>query len=132
MIDSIIQNTMRKAIHRFAENSNSRPQEHQILIAFDTEKQMPKYKHLVANGATHDIDFNKDILNVRFDMLQREEIVSSFITKKFFVFAKEFNESPERIFVILKVQEQDEDEIDLLLFKGSEFKRKIDLLQLIV
>jgi hypothetical protein len=128
MIDSIVESTMRKAILRFAKNNNSEPNQHQILIAYDTNTLAPKYKHLSISGSK-EIPF-LEILNVRFDLLNREMMVAQFISKTFQRYATEYETLPQNIFVVIALK-SDDDEIELSLYKGNEFKKQIDLEQLI-
>ena len=129
MIDSIVESTMRKAILRFAKNSNSECSEHQILIAFNAETGTPKYKHLMIGGISKEIPF-LEILGLKFDLLNREMIVAQFISKTFIRYSKEYECLPQNIFVLLSLPNEDED-IILSLYKGNTFIKEIDLEQLI-
>ena len=102
MIDSIVESTMRKAILRFAKDSNSECSEHQILIAFNAETGTPKYKHLMIGGISKEIPF-LEILGLKFDLLNREMIVSQFISKTFVRYSKEYECLPQNIFVLLSL-----------------------------
>jgi len=129
MIDSIVESTMRKAILRFAKDSNSECSEHQILIAFNAETGTPKYKHLMIGGISKEIPF-LEILGLKFDLLNREMIVSQFISKTFVRYSKEYECLPQNIFVLLSLPHEDED-IIVSLYKGKDFIKEIDLEQLI-
>lgn len=129
MIDSIVESTMRKAILRFAKDSNSECSEHQILIAFNAETGTPKYKHLMIGGISKEIAF-LEILGLKFDLLNREMIVAQFISKTFVRYSKEYECLPQNIFVLLSLPNEDED-IILSLYKGNTFIKEIDLEQLI-
>jgi hypothetical protein len=129
MIDSIVESTMRKAILRFAKDSNSECSEHQILIAFNAETGTPKYKHLMIGGISKEIPF-LEILGLKFDLLNREMIVSQFISKTFVRYSKEYECLPQNIFVLLSLPNEDED-IIVSLYKGKDFIKEIDLEQLI-
>jgi hypothetical protein len=129
MIDSIVESTMRKAILRFAKDSNSECSEHQILIAFNAETGTPKYKHLMIGGISKEIPF-LEILGLKFDLLNREMIVAQFISKTFVRYSKEYECLPQNIFVLLSLPNEDED-IILSLYKGNTFIKEIDLEQLI-
>ena len=128
MVDSIVESTMRKAIFRFAKNGNSEVNQHQILIGYDPNNLIPKYKHLTI-GVSRDVSF-LEILNVRFDLLNREMMVAQFISKTFQRYATEYDTLPQNIFVIISLKSED-DEIELSLYRGNEFKKTIDLEQLI-
>lgn len=128
MVDSIVEGTMRKAILRFAKNDNNEPNNHQILIGYDPTYLCPKYKHLTI-GSSRDVSF-LEILGVRFDLLNREMLVAQFISKTLQRYATEYETLPQNIFVIIALK-SDDDEIELSLYRGNEFKKTIDLEQLL-
>lgn len=128
MVDSIVEGTMRKAILRFAKKDNNEANNHQILIGYDPHYLAPKYKHLTI-GSSRDVSF-LEILGVKFDLLNREMLVAQFIGKTFQRYATEYETLPQNIFVIIALK-SDDDEIELSLYKGNEFKKTIDLEQLL-
>lgn len=130
MIDSIVENTMQKAIMRFAKESNSDPMEHQIMISYNAELDCPKYKHLTIGGGSRDVTF-LNILGVKFDLMQRELIVKDFITKTIKRFANELNTDPTKVFVIISLNKEDDDFVALHLYSGRNFIKEISLEQLI-
>lgn len=130
MIDSIVENTMQKAIMRFAKESNSDPMEHQIMISYNAELDCPKYKHLTIGGGSRDVTF-LNILGVKFDLMQRELIVKDFITKTIKRFANELNTEPTKVFVIISLNKEDDDFVALHLYSGRNFIKEISLEQLI-
>jgi len=130
MIDTLVENTMKKAIIRFAKESNSEPTEHQILITYNAEQDCPKYKHLSIGGFSKEISF-LEILGLKFDLMQRELIVKDFINKTLHRFAKDQNSEASKMFVILSLNEQDLDEVKLHLYCGKNFIKEINLEQLI-
>jgi serine protease inhibitor ecotin len=130
MIDTLVENTMKKAIIRFGKESNSEPTEHQILITYNAELDCPRYKHLTIGGYSKEITF-LEILGLKFDLMQRELIVKEFINKTLHRFAKEQNSDPTKMFVILSLNEEDVDEVKLHLYNGKNFIKEINLEQLI-
>jgi len=128
MVDSIVESTMRKAILRFAKNDKNEPNNHQILIGYDPTYLCPKYKHLTI-GSSRDVSF-LEILGVKFDLLNREMLVAQFISKTLQRYATEYETLPQNIFVIIALK-SDDDEIELSLYRGNEFKKTIDLEQLL-
>jgi len=130
MIDTIIENTMTKAISRFAKESSTSPTEHQILISYDADKDCPKYKHLMVGGGGIDITFLQ-ILGLKFDLMQRELIVRDFINKTLKRFAEQNNTEPTKMFVIISVDAEDYDTPKLHLYHSKNFVKEISLEQLI-
>ena len=130
MIDTIVENTMTKAINRFAKESNTTPTDHQILISYDAENDCPKYKHLMVGGGGIDITFLQ-ILGLKFDLMQRELIVKDFITKTLKRFAEQHNTEASKMFVVISVESEDFDVPKLHLYHGKNFIKEISLEQLI-
>jgi hypothetical protein len=130
MIDSIVENTMQKAIMRFAKESNSEPTEHQIMISYNAELDCPRYKHLMIGGGATEVTFLQ-ILGLKFDLMQRELLVKDFITKTIHRFAKELSVEPTKVFVIISLNKEDNDFVVLHLYSGKNFIKEISLEQLI-
>lgn len=130
MIDTIVENTMTKAINRFAKESNTTPTDHQILISYDAENDCPKYKHLMVGGGAIEITFLQ-ILGLKFDLMQRELIVKEFITKTLKRFAEQNQTEPSKMFVVISVDSEDFDVPKLHLYHGKNFIKEISLEQLI-
>jgi hypothetical protein len=80
-------------------------------------------------GISKEIPF-LEILGLKFDLLNREMIVSQFISKTFIRYSKEYECLPQNIFVLLSLPDEDED-IIVSLYKGKDFIKEIDLEQLI-
>jgi hypothetical protein len=75
-----------------------------------------------------DITFN-DVLGVRFDILNREELVVDFITKTMESQAEELQCYKEQLYIVIALLEDEEgfDEVKLNLFKGNESIKELQL-----
>lgn len=79
-----------------------------------------------------DITFN-DVLGVRFDFLNREQIVNAFITKTMQTYSEELECYKEQLYIVIALLEDAEgnDELKLHLFKGNEKIKELQLEQLL-
>ena len=130
MITEYVEKIMRNGINNFSQELNKSPQEVQILIFWDAEEEKPKYKRMVQGEKSEVVTFNQ-ILNVRFDMMNREAICGNFITGTFQRYSKELSCDMSNLFVIIYLTEtngnEDEKDVRLFLYKNSEPIKEIEL-----
>ena len=128
MIAEYVKGIMQKGITRFAKELKRTNDEVQILIAWNAEEGRPKFKKMVVGMPNQDITFN-DVLGVRFDILNREELVVDFITKTLESQAEELQCYKEQLYIVIALLEDEEgfDEVKLNLFKGNESIKEIQL-----
>jgi len=130
MIEGMVNSTMKKAIFRFAKETNTPYWDNQIMIAHNEETNAPRYKHL-QNAPKSDWMGYIQVLGKKFDIMNQEAMVSQFITKTFTKYAKEHECEPKNIFVVVYMNEGDEDDVKLQLYKGSQAIKEITLEALI-
>ena len=130
MIESMVNKTMKKAINRFAQETKTTYWDNQIMIAYNEETNAPRYKHLQGKPVSDWLGYLQ-VLGKKFDILNEEQMVSQFITKTFLRYAKELECEPKQIYVIVFMDEGDENEVKLHLFKGSQAVKEITLEALI-
>jgi hypothetical protein len=130
MITEYVEKIMRNGINNFSQELNKSPQEVQILIFWDAEEEKPKYKRMVQGEKSEVVTFNQ-ILNVRFDMMNREAICGNFITGTLNRYSKELSCEMSNLFVIIYLTEtngnEDEKDVRLFLYKNSEPIKEIEL-----
>jgi hypothetical protein len=130
MITEYVEKIMRNGINNFSQELNKSPQEVQILIFWDAEEEKPKYKRMVQGEKSEVVTFNQ-ILNVRFDMMNREAICGNFITGTLQRYSKELSCEMSNLFVIIYLTEtngnEDEKDVRLFLYKNSEPIKEIEL-----
>jgi hypothetical protein len=133
MLSEYVEKIMRNGIRNFANKASKREQDVQILIAWDDSNNCPKYKRLISGEPTQEVTFN-EILDVKFDMLNRGAIVGQFITNTLDRYSKEMNCMMSQAYVIiaLELKGVDEDELKLYLYKGKEQVKQLDLEQLLM
>jgi hypothetical protein len=130
MITEYVEKIMRNGINNFSQELNKSPQEVQILIFWDADEEKPKYKRMVQGEKSEVVTFNQ-ILNVRFDMMNREAICGNFITGTLNRYSKELSCEMSNLFVIIYLTEtngnEDEKDVRLFLYKNSEPIKEIEL-----
>ena len=87
---------------------------------------------MVVDMPQQDITFN-DVLGVKFDILNRGEIVNAFITQTMQTYSQELECNMEQLFILIALAEDAEgyDELKLHLFKGNEKIKELELEQLL-
>lgn len=126
MITEYVEKIMRNGINNFSQELNRNPQEVQILICWDAEEEKPKYKKMVQGEKSEVVTFNQ-ILNVRFDMMNREAICGNFITGTLQKYSKELSCEMSNLFVVIYLVDDEEKDVRLCLYKNSEAIKEIEL-----
>lgn len=133
MLSEYVEKIMRNGISNFAKQASKSEQEVQLLITWDDTNQCPKYKKLVSGLPSEEVTFNQ-ILNVKFDMLNRGAIVGQFITTTLDRYSKELNCMMSQAYVLIALEPkgEDEDELKLYLYRGKEQVKQLELEQLLM
>lgn len=126
MITEYVEKIMRNGINNFSQELSKSPQEVQILIYWDAEEEKPKYKKMVQGEKSEIVTFNQ-ILNVRFDMMNREAICGNFITGTLQRYSKELSCEMSNLFVVIYLIDDEEKDVRLYLYKNSEAIKEIEL-----
>jgi hypothetical protein len=135
MVNEYVENIMRNGITHFAEELQVPTNEVQIMILWSQEEERPKYKKLCANGLNEPISFNQ-ILNVKFDLMNREYICANFIGKTLEKFSKELACPMSELFVLISLEDvvEDGEQLDavkLYLYHKSKLVQPILLEELL-
>jgi hypothetical protein len=133
MLIEYVEKIMRGGITNFAKQEDKTPYESQLLITWDDANQKPLYKSLIQNSTSRPVTFNQ-ILNVKFDMLNREAIVGQFITGVLDRYSKQMDCMMSQCFVLIFLEQtsEEDDELKLYLYKGKEKIRELELEQLLM
>ncbi len=133
MLSEYVEKIMRNGITNFAKQATRSEQEVQLLITWDDANQSPKYKKLVNGLPSEEVTFNQ-ILNVKFDMLNRAAIVGQFITTTLDRYSKELNCMMNQAYVLISLEKtgEEEDELKLYLYRGKEQIKELELEQLLM
>jgi hypothetical protein len=132
MVAEYVKGIMQKGIARFAKELERPNDEVQLLISWNTEEDKPQFKKMVVDLPNQEITFN-EVLGVKFDILNRGEIVNSFITQTMQNYSEELGCLKEQLFIVIALAEDAEgyDEVKLHLFKGNEKVKELQLEQLL-
>lgn len=128
MITEIVEKIMRNGILRFAELGGVSQWQSQIIIASSDERGTPAYRSALQGHQPKAVTFN-EILNVKFDLLNREAIASPFIQQSLLRFAQEMGIDVTRVFVIAYLRKNHS--IGLTLYNGAQAVRVVDLSELL-
>jgi len=128
MVAEYVKGIMQKGIARFAKQLKKPNEEVQLLISWSADEGRPRFKKMVVGMPNQDITFN-DVLGVKFDFLNREQIVNDFITKTLESEAEQLQCYKEQLFIVIALFEDAEgfDEVKLQLFKGGESIKELQL-----
>jgi hypothetical protein len=132
MVADYVKGIMQKGILNFAKELKRPNDEVQLLISWNAEEGRPKFRKMVVDMPHKDITFN-DVLGVKFDILNRGEIVNAFITQTMQTYSEELQCDKEQLFILIALTEDAEgyDELKLHLFKGNEKIKELQLEQLL-
>lgn len=129
MVQDYVEKIMRNGIINFAQKSGKKIDEVQLLILWDENENKPKYKKLELGESSTLVTFN-EILNVKFDMLNRESLVGHFIAKTLNLFSKERECKMSELFVLIALNEET-DELNLFLYQNRNKIQVLDLEKLL-
>lgn len=132
MVAEYVQGIMQKGIRNFAKQLKRPNDEVQLLISWNADEGRPRFRKMVVDMPHQDITFN-DVLGVKFDMFNREEMVRTFITKTMESYSEELGCYKEQLYIVIALLENAEgiDELKLHLFKGNERIKELQLEQLL-
>ena len=131
MITDYVEKIMRNGIDHFSKELNKSNQEVQLLIFWDAEEEKPKYKKLVQGSSNEIVSFNQ-ILNVRFDMMNREGICANFISKTLERFSNQLECPMTELFIVILLEpNEDVDDVKLHLYKKQNLIQELDLEQIL-
>lgn len=132
MVAEYVQGIMQKGIRNFAKELKRPNDEVQLLISWNADEGRPRFRKMVVDMPHQDITFN-DVLGVKFDIFNREEMVRTFITKTMQNYSEELECYKEQLFIVIALLEDAEgiDQLKLHLFKGNEMIKELQLEQLL-
>lgn len=128
MVTEIVEKIMRNGILHFAKSAGVTPADSQIIIASNDASETPAYRSAIRGQQPKPVTFN-EILNVKFDLLNREAIASPFIQQSLLRYANELNVDVQRVFVIVFLRNNQS--VGLTLYHGATQVRAIDLTELL-
>ncbi len=133
MVRGQVEKNMKKALIRFGENHSVAPSDVKVFIHTKSEELTPEYFYAVKgetvleDGKLKKLDFNNDILNVKWDFLQREPMTSQFLSNYFKNVSISEKVDPENLYVMITADKINPNFLIVALYEGSEVLRKLDL-----
>jgi hypothetical protein len=117
---------MTKALTRFAKNHNTTVDKVCIFIRLKENEEEPSYCKTV-NGKwvldetnkTKELKFNRDILDLKFDLLGREQLTAHFMCGYFAKVSEKENIPSKEIYLMISSVDDKMSDLKLLLFQNS-------------
>lgn len=134
MITNKVRKIMSEATNRFAKTEEVNPNEITIVIHTKNEGLLPEYYYLINNkpkmedGEIIDLDFKKDILGKKIDIMNVEGLAAQFLSQRFDFFNKLYEEMD--VFdmdLMIKPKDQQASEFFVLLFNKKKFVKQYTL-----
>ena len=134
MINEYVEDIMRNSIMRFAEESEKKEDEVQLLISWDDENEHPKYKKIVFGESNQQVELH-EVLGTKKNIFNKpkEAMIDNFITNALHKYSEELQCEPSQVFVLiyLELMNEHEDALKLHLYKGSVAIKEISLQQIL-
>ena len=120
---------MRDGIIRYAQENAVDNLSLQLLIFTNDENATPKYKYCVEGVPKKEVTFN-DILNLKYDLMNREAFAKPFIQESLLKFSDELNCKPMDLLIFIYSKDKDCSEVGLYLYKDKKPAKKMELKEL--
>ena len=120
---------MRDGIIRYAQENAVDNLSLQLLIFTNDENATPKYKYCVEGVPKKEVTFN-DILNLKYDLMNREAFAKPFIQESLLKFSDELNCKATDLLIFIYSKDKDCSEVGLYLYKDKKPAKKMELKEL--
>lgn len=137
MVRDQVEKTMRKALLSFAGKEQRPANDISLFIhtkpTEDAPALSPKYfyavegKPVTEEGKLKDLDFTKDILGKKIDMLGQSYLASQFLTGYFEKTCKKHEVEPNELYVRIDSKDSEAKALKIALYKNAEVLKKIKL-----
>jgi len=129
MILKITNKVMRDGIVRFAKLNAVDNMSLQLMIFTTDENATPKYKYCVKGVPKEEVSFNQ-ILNLKYDLMNREAIAKPFIQESLLKLSDEYNCKPSDLLVFIYSKDKECSDVGLYVYKDKKPVRKMELKEL--
>lgn len=137
MITRMVKDIMKGALENLSKREGVKPNQIMVMIHTKSDDFLPMYFYLVngvpktdENGAVLGLNFKKDILNAKIDLMNKEGITATFLSGYFKNAPTNFEIEPKEMYVMITSKDEQNSELNLGVYKGSEFKKRITVEQL--
>lgn len=134
MVTQQIEKTMKKALLRFSEKEEVKANDIQVAIHTKNDEFTPEYFYLIKmspkmdeHGEVLSLDFNRDILNVKMDLLQREMLASQFLKNYFKNVGEMEKVNPKAIYLMITSKDESAKELIVGLYHNATELRQLSL-----
>jgi hypothetical protein len=135
MVKGQVKKIMKSALVRFAKENNVETEKVAIFIHTKTDDCEPLYFKTVSGitekdsvtGATKSLDFNRDILNVKFDLMQRAYLTANFMKGYISSVAEVEDINAKEIYILIGSKNTDASELKFVLYHKSKALRGLTL-----
>lgn len=134
MVKGQVKKIMKSALVRFAKENNVETEKVAIFIHTKSDDCEPLYFKTVSGvtdkddkGNTKGLDFNRDILNVKFDLMQRAYLTANFMKGYIASVAEVENINAKEIYILIGSKNSDASELRFVLYHSSKALRPLTL-----
>ena len=137
MVRDQVEKTMRKALLSFAGKENRPANDISLFIHTKPTEEAPalspKYfyaiegKPVLEEGKLKDLDFTKDILGKKIDMLGQSFLASQFLTGYFEKTCKKHEIEPNRLYVRIDAKDEEAKQLKIGLYNNADVIKNIEL-----
>ena len=134
MVKGQVKKIMKSALVRFAKENNVETEKVAIFIHTKSDDCEPLYFKTVSgitdkddNGNTKSLDFNRDILNVKFDLMQRAYLTANFMKGYISSVAEVEEINAKEIYILIGSKNTDASELKFVLYHKSKALRGLTL-----
>jgi hypothetical protein len=134
MVKGQVKKIMKSALVRFAKENNVETEKVAIFIHTKSDDCEPLYFKTVSgvtdkddNGNTKGLDFNRDILNVKFDLMQRAYLTANFMKGYISSVAEVEDINAKEIYILIGSKNSDASELKFVLYHKSKALRGLTL-----
>ena len=134
MVKGQVKKIMKSALVRFAKESNVETEKVSIFIHTKSDDCEPLYFKTIGGvtekdekGNTKSLDFNRDILNVKFDLMQRAYLTANFMKGYISSVAEVENINAKEIYILIGSKNSDASELRFVLYHKNKALRPLTL-----
>ena len=137
MIEGIVKKIITKALTSFAEEEKVEPQDIAFILHTKNEEFTPEYMYTVKgqtkkgeDGEAIALDFTKDILRKKVDMMQKSVHVSNFMSNYFSSACKAHEIERDNIYIVLGTPDNEISAVLGMMYNGGEAVKSLTLSEL--
>lgn len=138
MVRDKVEQVMQKAILAFAKDEGKEATSISVFIhtkpTEENPELNPKYFYAVdgvpakgEDGRVKDLQFARDILRKKMDLMGMGFLASQFLGKHFQKESESYNVNPRQLYVMISTQDEEAEKLNIALYKGNEELKQFEL-----